>query len=611
MKSQIVRKLFLLTTLLCAVILGTIYIGQTFFFKQYYISQKVNALQESLLDYQLQYESGAADDPSGQGLARSFFREHNGWLALLDTKGNSVQADAIAMDVSGVTLTGEDVTYRVPLQHIVSLDNVESFTQFLEEQASFWIYGIPVDGTLIPALLTTGESNVSNEGSFQNPRLKRQMDAHFAERLKQEQAYNDKDALYAPFTYLQVQVDEVRLASLDSANSMIYESLFLDEINAFQVRLLMDNEEDSTGEGPETLDVERANIAYKIMIQPITAQDGQAAYIIAMASLQPVDEAVNMINQYFGYMIAFVSVLIVLVAFYYSVRIARPLLQVHAAAKQIAALNFTETAAVKTNDEIGELSRTLHLLSHKLQAYIAQLHSDIEQEKRLVDTRKAFIADVSHELKTPLAVMKSCISILRDGVAAHKKDHYFSALDKEVNKMDELIVGMLELAKYESGTYRLQMETFDVEGMIEGVVELFDTEVKNKQLQLGVAAEPIQAIAHIQRIEQVLTNFLANAIRHTPPGKGIHITAAVDGERVKLCVENEGDPIPTDQLHAVWNRFYQGDEAHSSTSGSGLGLAIAHTILQLHGAEYGVANTSTGVAFYFWLPIQTNTTRDC
>ena len=115
--------------------------------------------------------------------------------------------------------------------------------------------------------------------------------------------------------------------------------------------------------------------------------------------------------------------------------------------------------------------KILMTLSNKLHSHIGQLEQDIEKERKLENTRKEFIAGVSHELKTPLSIMKSCISILKDGVAEHKKDYYFQAMEKEVDKMDILILDMLELAKFESGTYNMKMDSFYIDEVIEEICE--------------------------------------------------------------------------------------------------------------------------------------------
>ena len=321
-----------------------------------------------------------------------------------------------------------------------------------------------------------------------------------------------------------------------------------------------------------------------------------------MTSLQPVDDAVQMIKDYYVYLIIFVLILIVLISFYYSKKIAKPLLQINDTTKKIAGLDFSETIPITTKDEIGDLSQNINTLSKALHSYIHQLQQDIEKEKQLENTRKEFIAGVSHELKTPLSIMKSCISILEDGVASNKKEYYFKAMSKEVDKMDMLIIDMLELAKFESGTYKMEMDVFHIDEMIDYICEQLTSDITAKQLHVHKQLSKIEVVANQHRIEQVITNFITNAIRYTPEQENIIISTIEENERVKVCVENKGAHIAPEHLEKIWDRFYRGDTSRQrSKGGTGLGLAISKNILELHDAEYGVSNTEGGVLFYFYL----------
>lgn len=322
-----------------------------------------------------------------------------------------------------------------------------------------------------------------------------------------------------------------------------------------------------------------------------------------MASLQPVDEAVQMVQDYYIYIVAFVVILIFLASFYYSKQIAKPLLKINDTTKKIAHLDFTEKIPITSKDEIGDLSQNINTLSNKLHSHIGQLEQDIEKERKLENTRKEFIAGVSHELKTPLSIMKSCISILKDGVAEHKKDYYFQAMEKEVDKMDILILDMLELAKFESGTYNMKMDSFYIDGVIEEICEQLSAEIEKKELSVHKHICPAEVIGNQNRIEQVIVNFITNAIRYTPEKEDI-IISTIDGkDHIKVCIENKGAHIEEEQLDKIWDRFYRVDAARKrSQGGTGLGLAISKNILELHDAEYGVKNTEDGVLFYFYLP---------
>lgn len=203
-----------------------------------------------------------------------------------------------------------------------------------------------------------------------------------------------------------------------------------------------------------------------------------------------------------------------------------------------------------TKDEIGDLSQNINTLSQALHSYIHQLQQDIEKEKQLEHTRKEFIAGVPHELKTPLSIMKSCILILEDGVARNKKEYYFKVMSKEVDKME--------------------MGIFHIDEMITYIGEQLASDITAKQLHVHTQLSPIEVVANPHRIEQVITNYITNAICYTP-----------------------------EYLEKIWDRFYRGDTSRQrSTGGTGLGLAISKNILELHGAEYGVLNTEAGVLFF-------------
>ncbi|WP_142335335.1 sensor histidine kinase, partial [Bacillus toyonensis] len=405
-----------------------------------------------------------------------------------------------------------------------------------------------------------------------------------------------------PITVLRGKITKVQLSGEKEKSSFIYtNNLFMERIQEFQAELLL-NEKNANYDSLQEIDYKQNDINYKLIIKPIKDKNGSLTYIFSMTSLQPVDEAVQMIKQYYVYIIMFVLLLIFLASFYYSKKIARPLLQINKTTKKIANLDFSERVPVRSKDEIGDLSQNINLLSNTLHSHIKQLQRDIEKEKQLEHTRKEFISGVSHELKTPLSIMKSCISILKDGVASHKKEYYFKAMEKEVDKMDILIVDMLELAKFESGTYKIQMDAFYIDIVIKHICEQLSLEITKKQQTVHTHLSTIEVIANHRRIEQVLTNFITNAIRYTPEKEDIIISTIEEANRIKVCIENKGAHIEKDQLDKIWDRFYRVDTARQrSQGGTGLGLAISKNILELHGAEYGVHNTVDGVLFYFYL----------
>ncbi|AIM29520.1 sensory box histidine kinase [Bacillus thuringiensis serovar kurstaki str. YBT-1520] len=613
MKKGIVLKLFTLTTALCMLILATIFIGQTIFFKQYYANRKVEDIKVNLNSFEKNYLNYAGNAEEIQKLEQDFLRENNTWITTLDKNGNLKHADdfyfEVTIDRRQQKSFGQQI-FKIPLGNLVNIEEIDNklSEQFLGQEIYF--SGVRKEDSFIPFSFSLSKQNLSGsnkplEKAFNekmsklNEEKKRAVEEQLVKEKKpavQEQAAQELGV------YIGGRVTKVQLPDVKGPVNPIYKNgIFLDSIKEFQTNLLL-KESKPIQYTTQTMDYEKIDIKYKLLIKPIE-KDGSVTYIYAMASLQPVDEAVQMVQDYYIYIIAFVVVLILLASFYYSKQIAKPLLKINDTTKKIAQLDFTEKIPITSKDEIGDLSKNINVLSNKLHSHIGQLEEDIEKERKLENTRKEFISGVSHELKTPLSIMKSCISILKDGVAEHKKEYYFQAMEREVDKMDTLILDMLELAKFESGTYKMKKSAFYIDTVIEDICEHLSVEIEKKELHVHKNIHSFEVIANQGRIEQVIVNFITNAIRYTPNKEDIIISAIDEKDRIKVCIENKGTHIEEEQLDKIWDRFYRVDTARQrSQGGTGLGLAISKNILELHDAEYGVKNTEDGVLFYFYLP---------
>ncbi|MFT9869605.1 ATP-binding protein [Bacillus mobilis] len=613
MRKGIVLKLFTLTTALCMLILATIFIGQTIFFKQYYANRKVEDIKVNLNSFEKSYLNYVGNTEEIKRLEQDFLRENNTWITTLDHNGNLKHADdfyfEVAIDRRQQKSFGQQI-FKIPLYNLINIEEIDnkSSNAFLGQEIYF--SGVKKDDSYIPFSFALGKQNLSGsnkplEKAFQekmklNEEKKRAAGEQLAKEKKpavQGESAQELDA------YISGRVTKVQLPDVTGPINPIYKnSIFLDNIKEFQTNLLL-KESKHIQYAIQTMDYEKNDIKYKLLIKPTKEKDGSVTYIYAMASLQPVDEAVQMVQDYYIYIIAFVVVLIFLASFYYSKQIAKPLLKINDTTKKIAHLDFTEQIPITSKDEIGDLSKNINVLSNKLHSHIGQLEQDIEKERKLENTRKEFISGVSHELKTPLSIMKSCISILKDGVAEHKKEYYFQAMEREVDKMDTLILDMLELAKFESGTYKMKKSSFYIDTVIEDICEHLSVEIEKKELRVHKNIGPFEVVANQGRVEQVIVNFITNAIRYTPNKEDIIISTMDEKDRIKVCIENKGTHIEEEQLDKIWDRFYRVDAARQrSQGGTGLGLAISKNILELHDAEYGVKNTEDGVLFYFYLP---------
>lgn len=602
MKAGIVYKLFLLTTGLCLLVLASILLGQTIFFKQAYVHHKVETVKDALRSVREDEAVRAGNPEALLRLERTFYEQTSAWLAVLDEKGFLKGTDDFRMGVrlertdAFPALSGASIT--IPLYTVMDVEQASPDHPLFPVTLTQAGQRIAMEGVMLreqwyPQRIGRSASNLREENRLENRQLI-QKEFEVVPRFANPTEYHNR----YPSVLVHGTVTDVRMPQGAQA-SRYANRLLLDRVKAFQADLLYG---DDAEQASSIIDYVEHEIPYKIFVERITYQAGKPVYLFAMTSLQPVNEATGVMRNYYGYIAVGTLLLVLLVSFYASRTIAAPLLRIDAMTQQMAKLDFTERIPIRSADEIGNLSRNINQLSEMLQAHIARLEQDVEREKRLEETRKQFIAGVSHELKTPLSVMESCLYILKDKADSSRREYYFAAMEDEVKHMSLLIQDMLELARYESGTYRMEVASFRIDALLERVCEKLVPELAGKKLRLRTLLAPTQVVANRHRIEQVVVNFLTNAIRYTPEQNEIVVEAEEGTDTVIVSIENKGVHIPAEQLEQIWDRFYRGESSrHRSTGGTGLGLAISRQILELHGATYGAKNTEEGVLFYFEL----------
>lgn len=601
MKKSIVFKLFWLTTALCTFVITSIFVGQTVFFKKFYVHQKVESVKSAL-------QTASRDDWNGIGARdafrneQQFFQTYNTWIAQLDAAGNLKYTDDFLAEVhlenpaDYPALSNQSIT--IPLYTVINVEELSADNplrpNFLVNPGErIAIEGILIDHRLYPQRIGRNISNLREENRLENGQLVRK-EYEIVPKFKNATEYRQQ----YPSVTVYGTVSNIRMPM--GADQQRYSNhLFLEQVKAFQAALLYGEMSDKT----DTIrDYEENNIPYKIFVKRLTNPKGNTEYLFAMTSLQPVSEAAGVMRHYYGYIALGSFLLILLASFYYARGIARPMLRMNEATQRMANLDFSVRLPIATNDEIGTLSSSINELSGLLHDHIVRLEQDIEQEKKLEQTRKEFISGVSHELKTPLSVIESCLYILKDKPESEKRAYYFDAMEDEVKKMNLLITDMLELAKYESGTYKMEMAPFRIDAVLERVCAKLAPDIARKRLKLNTTYVPVEVEANSLRIEQVVVNFLTNAIRYTPEGENIFVRTVEERDTVKVSIENKGPHIPDEQMEKIWDRFYRVEHSrHRSTGGTGLGLAISKQILELHEARYGASNTEDGVLFYFEL----------
>ena len=336
--------------------------------------------------------------------------------------------------------------------------------------------------------------------------------------------------------------------------------------------------------------------------------------VYAFASLQPVNEAVQVIKVFYLYFYIGALVITLFLSLIYSNMIAKPLIKITKTAAKMAKLDFTEKCEVKSEDEIGALATSLNLLSENLNEALTslkesntQLEKDIEKEKKLTEMRKDFVAAVSHELKTPITLIEGYTLALNDDVLdGAEKQYFIEVIMDESRKMNNLVSDMLNLSQLESGNFKLIEEVFFLDELINPVTKKFSSLLNEKNINLELnLIQNVKVNADWNRIEQVLTNYMTNAIRHTYDGGFITVKMINKEDTICVEVENSGIKIDAAETNKIWDNFYKIDKSRTrKLGGTGLGLSIVKNIILLHGGTCGVENTEIGVKFYFTLTKQ-------
>lgn len=341
--------------------------------------------------------------------------------------------------------------------------------------------------------------------------------------------------------------------------------------------------------------------------------NGYTTYIrLPISSIQ---ESVRISNS-FLYVIATIVIIVGGIAvIYISKNFSNPISELNSIAKKMANLDFSHKYEVTDDDEINELGKSINAMSDKLEKTINQLRNtnielekDIEKKSKIDDMRKSFISDVSHELKTPIALIQGYSEGLLENVNSDSESRRFYAeviLD-ESNKMDKLVKQLLELTKLEYEKREFNNREFNIVELEKEIVRTTQVMLDEKKVEVAFESdEKIKVYADDFYISQIITNYLTNAIKHVKEIDGekyIKITNAVipDKGEVRVSVFNTGDNISQENLSRVWNRFFKADEARSrEDGGSGIGLSIVRAIMNNYGNQFGVANKENGVEFFF------------
>lgn len=319
--------------------------------------------------------------------------------------------------------------------------------------------------------------------------------------------------------------------------------------------------------------------------------NGETLYVYSMLSLQPINEVIEIQNRFQWYLTGGMLILILAISFAFSRVVSKPILAVSKSAAEISKLNFDVKCDENRQDEIGVLSKSVNQLSTSLKEKIDALEDEIAFEKRQEKIRKEFVADVSHELKTPLGIIKSYSEGIKDGISQEKANHYLDVIVEEVDKMNGLVIDMLELSNLDAHE-TLHKERINMKRMLQHLIKPFEN--IDSEIQLELDLEDCLQNVDIKKMTLVITNILSNAFRYVDENKIINIKLTEN----QLSIENSHEPLSQMDLDKLWDRFYRVEKSRSKVfGGNGLGLSIVRKTLDLHEIEYDVSNSEIGFLF--------------
>lgn len=335
--------------------------------------------------------------------------------------------------------------------------------------------------------------------------------------------------------------------------------------------------------------------------------------VMMRVSMASITESTSISSQFMIYVGIFATIIGIIVIFFITRKITDPILQLTDISERMTHLDFDAKYAGVGDNEIDQLGKHMNQLSSTLETTISELKTannemklDLDRKEQIDEMRKEFLSNVSHELKTPIALIQGYAEGLQECVNDddENKDFYCEVIVDEAGKMNTMVQKLLTLNQLEFGTDSVVMERFDLNDLIKGVISSMAILLQQQEITVEYEdkKEPLFVWADEFKVEEVLTNYMSNAIHHIDGEKKISISVVPKKDVVHISVFNTGNPIPEEELKKLWEKFYKVDKSHSRQyGGSGIGLSIVKAIMDSFHQQCGVENHENGVEFWFEL----------
>ena len=335
--------------------------------------------------------------------------------------------------------------------------------------------------------------------------------------------------------------------------------------------------------------------------------------IIMQITMESMQENVALFNRFVIIAGTFILLISIIVVYIISSNFIKPVNQLSVVAEQMSDMNFDIKYTGTHKGELGSLGHSINTMSEKLEKNISELkkvnlelRKDIENKNKAEEMRNEFISNVSHELKTPIALIQGYAEGLKEGITENPEDmdFYCDVIIDESAKMNNMVKKLLTLNQLEFGNEPLDITRFDLDDLVSSIIKNNTVRFEQKNIKVNYSGTHNAYVFSDEiQIEEVITNFLSNAINHCDYDKIINISLEASKEgKTRLTVFNTGDNIPEPDIGHIWEKFYKVDKARTREyGGNGIGLSIVKAILENLGASYGVQNEINGVTFWFEL----------
>ncbi len=332
-------------------------------------------------------------------------------------------------------------------------------------------------------------------------------------------------------------------------------------------------------------------------------------FALTIFSVHPLDGVISFMPEFFNYVIVITLFIVILFTLIATRIIVHPILTINRVAQNMSSLNFSERLPIRSNDEIGMISNSINSMANELEIALRTheeknkaLSHDLMQKEKLQLALKQFVADVSHELKTPLSIIHAYTERLEDKhLTDMKGKKYTQVILDENQKMTQLIYNLLELSKLESETYILNRTLYDFNEEIMDTLERFLPLIQEKQLHLTTEITDQGLIYADQELMHLVTNnLMSNAIKHAPALGSIHLSLKIQDHDLVFCIRNSTENMDQIKLDRLWDRFYKADHSRNRDKGGfGLGLSITKSVLDLHGYDCTASFDKDMIQFCF------------